>query len=529
MNVIPKPKTQIICEGSFKFDDKVFLKSEIEGAQEIIERYLSFASEKNEDAQQAIYVKKIEDLKQEAYILDIEEKAVVISASNLKGVFYAVMTILQLSGIAANENNEMQCCQIIDEPRFGYRGFMLDEARHFFGKAFVKKTLDMMALIKLNVFHWHLTDDQGWRVEIKKYPLLTQKGTTRKSTQLNLIDYDNGNEKHDDKPYGDGFFYTQEDIKEIVAYAQKRNIEIIPEIDMPGHLTAAAACYPELTCTGEKLEVSDRWGIMETIGCAGKQELYDFVFDVIDELAELFPSEYFHIGGDEVPKKRWKTCPKCQEKIKQLGLKDEEELQGAFNLTVMEHLKSKGKKMIGWNEILKAQNISDDTIVQWWVNDCRENGVYDWVKKGNKIIMTYVDYVYMDYFYSHHDLRKCYIMDYDTVGLPEEQKDGIIGVEAPMWTEYVRSEGKFNFNVYPRMHAIAETGWTAKELKDFDDFSSRVNAFEPIFKNFGIVPAPERYYRCEGEDGKHREEIRDEDWKNDPNTEYLNFLKEENR
>lgn len=527
MNIIPRPKELKIYNNYFEFDEKIGIKSEIYGAEDIIEKFFDFANRNNTDSDQKIIVKTSLELKSEAYLLTVNEDHIIICASDKKGVFYAVQTLLQISGVAAGKIHKFECCAIADEPRFSHRGFMLDEARHFFGKDFVKKQLDMMALLKLNVFHWHLTDDQGWRVEIKKYPLLTEKGSIRKNTQLNLVGYSKHKEKHDNKEYGRGLYYTQEDIKEIVAYAKELNIEIIPEIDMPGHLTAAIACYPELSCTKEKLEVANRWGVMETIGCAGREELYNFVFDVIDELAPLFPSKHFHIGGDEVPKTRWKKCPECQAKIKKLNLKNEEELQGAFNEMVQNHLKSKGKNIIGWNEILKNGNINPDTIVQWWTGNCKQNGISKWVEQGNSIIITSSKFVYMDYFYSQSDLRNFYSMDYDTLGLPEKYEDRVIGMEAPMWTEYVRDTGKYNFNVYPRMQALAEMCWTQKDLRNFDDFNKRLKYFDDIFKKFEIVPAPESFYLCEGKQGKIRKLTRPNDWIKNPNMEYDKFIGKE--
>lgn len=527
MNIIPRPKETKVYDTYFDFDEKMGIESEITNAEKIIQKYFNFASINNKDAKKKFIIKHSSELKTEAYMLDVNNDEILILASDDKGVFYAVQTLLQISGIAAGKRQKFNCCVIADEPRFAHRGFMLDEARHFFGKEFVKKQLDMMALLKLNVFHWHLTDDQGWRVEIKKYPLLTEKGSIRKNTQLNLVGYAKHKEMHDDIEYGKGLFYTQEDIKEIVEYAKELNIEVIPEIDMPGHLTAAIACYPELSCTKENLEVANRWGVMETIGCAGREELYNFVFDVIDELAPLFPSKYFHIGGDEVPKKRWKKCPHCQAKIKELNLKNEEELQGAFNVRVQNHLKSKGKNIIGWNEILKNGNINSDTIVQWWTGNCKKNGVSKWVEQGNSIIITSCQYVYTDYFYAQSDLRHFYSMDYDTLGLPEEYKDKVIGMECPMWTEYVRDEGKYNFNVYPRLQALAEMCWTQKKLRDFDDFNNRLKSFDGIFKKFNIIPAPENFYLCEGKQGKIRKFTRPQDWLKNPNMEYERFTGKE--
>lgn len=523
MNIIPRPKEVEVFKDFFEFSDKVAINSEIEGSQDIIEKFFDFAKRDYKDASQKFDIKLSSNLNEEAYILEVSNDTITITASNNKGVFYAVQSLLQISGVAANKPHKFECCKITDEPRFAHRGFMLDEARHFFGKEFVKKQLDMMALLKMNIFHWHLTDDQGWRIEIKKYPLLTEKGSIRKNTQLDLVGYNKGKEKHDDKEYGKGFFYTQEDIKEIVAYAKELFIEIIPEIDMPGHLTAAIACYPELSCTKEQIEVANRWGVMDTIGCAGDQKLYDFVFDIIDELAELFPYKYMHIGGDEVPKKRWKTCPKCQAAIKKYNLKNEEQLQAKFNEIVQNHIKTKGKNIIGWNEILKNGNINDDTIVQWWIGNCNSNGIKKWVKKGNSIIITSTYFVYMDQFYAFSDLRKFYSMDYDTLKLPKKYEKNIIGVESPMWTEYVRDHGKFNFNVYPRLQAIAEIGWTQKSLRDFDDFNERLKSFKDIFDKFDIVPASEEYYICKGREGRKRKRLRPKQWQINPNMEYEKF------
>ena len=246
---------------------------------------------------------------------------------------------------------------VSDAPKYAYRGFMLDCARHFWTIDKIKQILDVMAALKMNEFHWHLSEDQGWRAEIKKYPLLTEKGSIRNGTQVSPRDSAPDSARVKDAEYGRGLYYTQEQMREIVAYAAQRHIEVIPEIDMPGHMVAAIACYPELSCRGEATEVSPKWGVLDNICCCGKEDVYRFAKDVIDELVEIFPGRFFHIGGDEVPKKRWKECPACQKKIRELGLKDENALQGYFNNQIAEYLRSKGKRMIAWNEAHQAREI----------------------------------------------------------------------------------------------------------------------------------------------------------------------------
>lgn len=461
---------------------------------------------------------RTDDCGDEGYCLSVTEDGIKVFYSTEAGKFYADTTLTQL-----NEGGTLPVCEIEDRPRYAHRAFMLDEARHFFGKEVVKQTLDMMALVKLNVFHWHLTDDQGWRVEIKKYPLLTEKGSIRKSTQLNLIGYNQGKEPHDGVEYGRGKFYTQEDVKEIVAYAAERHINIIPEVDMPGHLMAVIANYPNISCFNEDVDVSDRWGVMDTIGCCGKDDVYNFAKDVIDELSELFPYEYFHIGGDEVPKTKWKKCPACQAKIKELGLRDEEELQAHFTNRILQYLKIKGKKLIGWDEILRAGTLSDETVAQWWEGRAATNGVEKWVKKGNKIVLSYGPYVYLDHFYSMKDLKKTYSLDPVKVGLGEEYADGVIGLEAPLWTEYVRDKGKFDFNAYPRMQALAEICWTDKANKDFADFDGRLQSFFRFLDAEGIAYAPREAYLCRGLKGLIRMIRCGGEWRKDPNSEYMKY------
>lgn len=442
-----------------------------------------------------INFEKTANVEEQGYILDIDNKNITIKASDEAGAFYALQTLRQLCEVdilSGVEQIAIPCCTIEDKPRFKRRAFMLDVARHFSTVDTIKECLDMMALNKLNVFHWHLTDDQGWRIEIKKYPLLTEKGAVRKATQLAGVC------KMENKPYGEGLYYTQEQIKEVVAYAKALHIDVLPEIDMPGHLVAAIHCYPELSCEGKQIDVSPKWGILDDIGCVGGDRLIGFVKDIIDEIVELFPYPYFHIGGDEVPKNKWKTCPKCQAKIKELGLKDEEELQGWFNNQILQYLKTKGVKLIGWNEILKATELSNETIIQWWIGPAKFNGVAKWLEKGNKVILSPCNCLYMDHCYDMKDLKKYYSVDLDTMGLKMCYESQVLGIEAPLWTEYVRCKEKLQFNIYPRMQALGEINWTAKENKNFADFETRLPLQMKIMDKLNIKYANREAYLVRG-------------------------------
>lgn len=309
MNIIPKPiKAQKTGE-KVNFSSKTSLNGDFLQTQKFAEKELS---EKQSAEENNINFVKDDKIPKEGYKIECNDKNITVAASDEAGAFYAFMTLCQLSA----GKNCFDAVYIEDAPRYRHRGFMLDSARHFWKVEKVKEILSFMASIKMNIFHWHLTDDQGWRVEIKKYPLLTQKGTTRDSTPLAVKGMESGKGKRDLNKYGEGMFYSQDEIRDIVAFAKERHIEIIPEIDMPGHLVAAIACYPELSCTGEETSVSNKWGILDNIGCCGKENVYTFAKDVIDELCELFPYPYFHIGGDEVPKKDGKSARNVRQKSK---------------------------------------------------------------------------------------------------------------------------------------------------------------------------------------------------------------------
>lgn len=487
MNIIPKPLKASAMGGTVFFSSGTKISGDFPLTAEYAAKVLSAKPEAPENT---ITFTKDDSIAKEGYAVSCTDGNVSVKASDESGAFYGFMTLCQLAG----KENYFEAVSVEDAPKYGHRGFMLDSARHFWTVDKVKQILDVMASLKMNIFHWHLTDDQGWRVEIKKYPLLTEKGCIRDSTPVSLKGYARKKEERDYTEYGRGLFYTQDDVREIVAYAAERHINVIPEIDMPGHLVAAIACYPELSCTGEEAQVSNRWGIMDNIGCCGKENVYNFAKDVIDELCELFPYPYFHIGGDEVPKKRWKKCPACQAKIKELGLKDEDALQGYFNNVICEYLKSKGRTTVGWNEILDASEGLDKNIIpQWWIKrKPGENLELKWLKNGGKMIISLVDYVYMDHAFAIRPLKKTYSFSAATLGITDDTN--VIGMEAPQWTEYVRNEKKFDLNTYVRLIAIAEAAWTAENLKNYDDFENRMENMRGYFESMGARLAPPEIY-----------------------------------
>ena len=437
----------------------------------------------------------------EAYVLDIKPEAVCVEASGLRGFNYAIQTIKQLLPVEIFGNVPapkaawtMQVAAIKDAPRFSYRGLHLDEGRHFFGVEEVKRYLDVMEVHKLNKFHWHLTEDQGWRIEIKKYPRLTEIGAVRKGTCIKK-DFSS----HDGVPYGEGMWYTQDQIREVVAYAAAKGIDVIPEIDLPGHMLGALAAYPELGCTGGPYEVWTRWGVSEDVLCAGNEKVYEFLEDVLTEVCELFPYEYIHVGGDECPKVRWESCPKCQAKIKALGLKDkdgqkaEHYLQSYVISRMEKFLNEKGRKLIGWDEILEGGIAPNATIMSWR----GEAGGIEATRQGHDAIMTPNTYFYLDYYQSmdvdnepfgiggYLPVEKCYSYEPHAAGMTDEQKAHVIGVQANMWTEYVAEADHLYYMVLPRLAALAEVQWCNPETKNWDRFYAAADSYCGIYEIMG--------------------------------------------
>ena len=441
----------------------------------------------------------LENDNKEAYRLEVTENKVIVTGAREAGVFYGIQTLRK--SIPANDRKALLApVTINDQPRFGYRGVMLDVARHFQPISFIKKYIDLLALHNINRFHWHLTEDQGWRIEIKQYPKLTELGSERKET---VIGKNTG--EYDGKPHGG--FYTQEEIKEIVAYAQERYIITIPEIDIPGHMLAALTGYPEYGCTGGPYEVATTWGVFDDVLCAGNEETYTFLENILTEVMEMFPSEYIHIGGDEVPKVRWEECLKCQAKIKELGLKDDDKhkkehyLQSFLTARIEKFLNENGRRMIGWDEILEGELAPNATVMSWR----GMAGGIEAAQMGHDVIMTPNSYAYFDYYQTsfvedepfaiggYLPVETVYSFDPTPESLTDEQKKHILGVQANMWTEYVATPEHVEYMLLPRMAAISEVQWTAAEKKNYDNFLKRLPQLTDLYDKMGYNYATHVY------------------------------------
>lgn len=440
----------------------------------------------------------------EAYNLKIRKNGIQVKASDMRGFNYAVQTIKQMlpveiygSKLVDNKEWTVRCCVIEDAPRFQYRGEHLDEARHFYGIDEVKKILDLMEIHKMNTMHWHLTDDQGWRIEIKKYPKLTEIGSVRKET---LVGHINWSRTFDGKPYGMGMWYTQEQIREIIDYAAGKGITIIPEIDLPGHMLAALAAYPQYGCTGGPYDVWGMWGIADDVLCVGKEESMLFLEDILAEVADLFPAEYIHIGGDECPKVRWESCPLCQAKIKELGLKDDNKfhaehyLQSYVMKRMSDFLGARGKKVIGWDEILEGE-VAENAVVMSWRGT---QGGIQAAQLGHDAIMTPNTYCYIDFYQAldseneplgqggYLPVEKVYSYEPFIDEMTDEQKKHIIGVQTNLWTEYIPTAEHLEYMLLPRMTAISEVQWCNADHKDWIRFRESAGHFSAIYEQLGF-------------------------------------------
>ncbi|SKB73751.1 hexosaminidase [Parapedobacter luteus] len=412
----------------------------------------------------------------EAYTLVVAPDRVHLQGKNA-GLFYAMQTLTQLLPKEDDAQPAIPAVTIRDEPRYRYRGMHLDVCRHLFPIEFIKKYIDFIAAYKLNNFHWHLTEDQGWRIEIKKYPKLTEVGAYRAQT---LIGNNKQQGDYDATPYGG--FYTQDEIREVVAYAAERYVNVVPEIEMPGHALAALASYPYLGCGDNPgpYKTAETWGVFDDVFCAGKEETFAFLEAVIDEVIELFPSEYIHIGGDECPKTRWQACPYCQKRMKNEGLKDEHELQSYFVQRMEKYINAKGRRIIGWDEILEGGLAPNATVMSWRGDE----GARAAAKQGHDVIMTAHTYgLYFDNKQgpdTHREplniggyapLEKVYAADPTPKALSEAERKHILGVQANMWTEYMETDRKVEFMLLPRLYALSEIAWTTPDRKNWKDFS----------------------------------------------------------
>ncbi len=422
----------------------------------------------------------------EAYRLTVNRGGITIEGATEEGVFRGIQTLRKAIGTDGGEQIDLPYVTINDEPRFSYRGVHFDTARHYFPVDFIKTYLDIMALHGCNQFHWHLTEDQGWRFEVKSMPELAKKGSVRQKT---VVGRNSG--IYDGQPYGG--YYTQQECREIVAYAAKRFINVIPEIDLPGHMLGALHVYPELGCTGGPYEVWPIWGVSEDVLCAGNPKTLDFLKKVYDELCDVFPSKYIHIGGDESPRVRWKNCPKCQAKMKELGLTKEAELQTYINKEMDKHLAAKGRTLIGWDETLEG-GLSENGIVMSWRG--MKGGIAA-ARQHHRVIMTPTDYCYIDYYQLKEDwaqphgiggylpVSKVYSMEPVPAELSKDEAQYIMGAQVNLWTEYVAYPEHAMYMLLPRLDAISEVQWMQPEQKDYEAFKVRLGRMQDLYNKLG--------------------------------------------
>ena len=503
ISVIPQPVKVSMVEGRFEFNAETVIccasGNGIENVAKILYDYIGCDNDvvQCSGTESTNYIcfrldKNLPFESDEGYCLSIDSSSVVVKAKALNGLFYAIQTLKQLlppSMISTKlAEFSLPCLEITDYPRFKWRGMHLDTARHIYPVSMVKSYIDMLALNKMNKFHWHLTEDQGWRIEIKKYPKLTEISSKRAATPV-LGD----RESLDGIPY-DGF-YTQEEAKEIVRYAADRFVTVVPEIELPGHSVEVLAAYPNLGCTGGPYAVRCFWGIEKDVYCAGNPDVFEFIKDVFDEILEIFPSKYIHIGGDECPKERWKECPKCQATMKENNLKDELELQSWFIQKVEQYLNSMGRDMIGWDEILEGGLAPNATVMVW-----RKDGLKDAIfaaNSGNDVIMSPQEHCYFDHYQDKEEnepaaiggflpLENVYAFNPMPPELSEDKQKHIIGGQANVWTEYIPTVEHAQYMSYPRAFAIAEKLWSTEDVNDFNDFKMRLASMLKHLDELGI-------------------------------------------
>jgi hexosaminidase len=428
------------------------------------------------------------------YTLEVNEASIVIGSASADGAFHGIQSLIQLSRpwhFPDQSGLTVPCVSIADAPAFGYRGLHLDVGRHVYPVAFIKQYIDLLARYKMNRFHWHLTEDQGWRIEIKKYPRLQEVSAFRKETLIGHLN--DTPARYDGQPYGG--YYTQEEIREVVQYARDRCVTIIPEIEMPGHAQAAIAAYPELGCTGQALEVGTIWGIIDNVYCPS-EATFEFLENVLTEVMELFPSEYIHIGGDECPKAQWKTNATCQKLIREHNLRDEDHLQSWFIQRIERFLNRNGRKLIGWDEILEGGLAPNATVMSWR----GEKGGIEAARMGHDVIMTPTDFCYFDSYQSDRPgeplaiggllpIEKVYTYNPIPESLSKDEAARVLGAQGNVWTEYMKTSQAVEYMVYPRMQALAEVVWTGSKRPGFEDFLTRLQPHVAWMKAEGMQPA----------------------------------------
>lgn len=508
-NVIPQVQNLSVKDGDvYVFDSSRKLVYDNQDSRRSLELFAqdleelvgirpSVAAGTSEDAKGNVYFTLgLQDGRKEAYSINVSSDGILVQAVAPEGIYRATRTLLKSVGTEKTSSVEFPSAEVSDWPRFGYRGLMLDVSRHFSDVEMVKRTIDMLALHQLNIFHWHLTDDQGWRIEIKSHPELTEIGAWRDDTvvgrYLGGTDYPTDGKRH-------GGFYTQEQIREIVAYAKERYIEIIPEIDLPGHTSAVLAAYPQLGCEDKEYKVANRWGVIRDVLCAGNPASLDLFKDIMDEVCDLFQGKYIHLGGDECVKDRWKACPKCQKKIRELGLKDgsryskEDYLQSWFMGEVASYVQSKGKRVIGWDEILEGVPMDDSVIMSWRGT---EGGITA-ARMGHDVVMTPTSDMYFDQSQTlasqleeipvggFINVMKVYSYEPLPASLTPEQQKHILGCQANVWCEYMPEERIRQYQMLPRLAALSEVQWTMPERKNYKDFLKRLPKMLSIYDHYG--------------------------------------------
>ncbi|WP_412561772.1 beta-N-acetylhexosaminidase [Winogradskyella sp. MIT101101] len=500
--LIPAPVNQEFRDGQFVLSSEttIHFEDEFSVAGNFLSEFLKPGLKKTKGVENRInFVKDSTISNPEGYRIEVNPIHIEISASTAQGAFYAVQSLRQLLPVgletgklsplgkmsAGQKGIAISATIIRDYPQFQYRGMHLDVSRHMFSVEFIKKYIDALAMLKMNTFHWHLTDDQGWRIEIKKYPKLQEISAYRDETLIGH--YSDQPHQFDSKRYGG--FYTQNEVKDIVAYAKKRFVTVIPEIEMPGHAQAAIAAYPELGCastssaTSEPIKVATKWGVFEDIYCPN-EKTFTFLEDVLDEVLELFPSTYIHIGGDEAPKTRWKNCEHCQDLIKTEGLKDEHELQSYFITKMESYLNSKGRQIIGWDEILEGGLAPNATVMSWR----GISGAVEAAKAGHNVVMTPTSHCYFDYYQSENEdeplaiggflpLEKVYGFNPIPEELTKEESKYVLGAQGNVWTEYMPTEDQVEYMAFPRLLAMSEVVWSKPENKNYENFVSRLETF----------------------------------------------------
>ena len=526
ISIIPEPLSYRQCEGSFVINSRTCIIVD-ETLKEMAERFNEIISpaldtplpikingQAKNNIINFVIASDLNDFGDEGYQLKVTNDRIVIAATAEPGIFYGIQTVRQLlpeqifsqktvSGIPW----KIPCVEIVDRPRFKWRGMHLDVGRHYMPKDFIKKYIDFIAMHKMNVFHWHLTEDQGWRIEINKYPKLTQLAAWRDETLVGHVkDAKKGNEKYDGKKHGG--FYTQDDIREIVEYAKQRYVTVVPEIEMPGHCQAALAAYPELSCSGGPFEVRKKWGVSREVYCAGNEKTFEFLQDVLSEVIDMFPGEFIHIGGDECPKNRWQACEKCQTRIQSESLKDEHELQSYFIKRIETFLTAKGRNLIGWDEILQGGLAPNATVMSWR----GEKGGIAAAKAGHRVVMAPNTYTYLNFYQADRNtepiaqgkflpLEKVYNYDPVPVVLTEQEARYILGAQGQLWTEYIPSPKHAEYMLFPRMSALAEVVWTQKEKKDYKRFYNnlevhlkRLDSYETNYRRLDSMSIPQKNY-----------------------------------